>query len=176
MKSKTKIPQNTQFEQEKENEQRLRTLWDNNKKTQNVCHQSQKKRRSVRLTNCRSNSWTKFYVFAEKQVQLNKPQTKLNPKKSMLRHIIIKLLKKLTEKSLKTRCRKITYRGMIQITVSFRKKPEGQRKLNSIFKQWKQKNYKLGILYQQKIFFRNEGAVKMLSDEGKTKDFCSGDL
>lgn len=40
----------------------------------------------------------------------------------------------------------------------------------------KKKNYKLGILYQQKIFFRNEGAVKMLSDEGKLKTFWSGDL
>ena len=34
-----------------------------------------------------------------------------------------------------------------------------------------EKNYKLGILYQQKIFFRNEGAVKMFSDEGKLKAF-----
>ena len=40
----------------------------------------------------------------------------------------------------------------------------------------KKKNYKLGILYQQKIFFRNEGTVKMLSDEGKLKTFWSGDL
>lgn len=79
MKSKTKIPQNTQFEQEKENEQRLRTCGTITKDSKCVSSISEKKE-SVRLTNCRSNSWTKFYVFAEKQSAAEQTPNKVKPK------------------------------------------------------------------------------------------------
>ena len=91
MRLKTEIPQNTQFEQEKENEERLRTYGTITKDSKCVSSISEKKE-SVRLTNYKSNTWTKFYIFAEKQ-SAPEQTPKLNPKKSMLRHIIIKLQK-----------------------------------------------------------------------------------
>ena len=92
MKLQTKIPQNTQFEQEKENEQRLRTCGTITKDSKCVSSISDKKE-SVRQTAGVTAGPNSTYLLKNK-VQLNKPQTKLNPKKSMLRHIIIKLPKK----------------------------------------------------------------------------------
>ena len=55
MRLKTEIPQNTQFEQEKENEERLRTYGTITKDSKCVSSISEKKE-SVRLTNYKSNT------------------------------------------------------------------------------------------------------------------------
>lgn len=71
--------QNTQFEQEKENEQRLRTCGTITKRLK-MCVINLRKKKETRLTNCRSNSWTKFYVFAEKQSAAEQTPNKVKPK------------------------------------------------------------------------------------------------
>ena len=79
MRLKTEIPRNTQFEQEKENEQRLRTCGTITKDSKCVPSIAEKKE-SVRLTNYRSNTWTKFYIFAEKQTKCTWTNPKVKPK------------------------------------------------------------------------------------------------
>ena len=48
---------------------------------------------------------------------------------------------------------------------------EARRRWHTIFKELKGKNCQPRILYPEKITFRNEGKLKMFSDEGKLREY-----
>ena len=53
---------------------------------------------------------------------------------------------------------------------------EARRKWHNIFQELKEKNCQPRILYPVKISFRNEGDIKIFSDEGKIKELSPADL
>ena len=99
----------------------------------------------------------------------------ISPVISTWRHIIVKLLKtEDKEKTLKAAKEEwhLTYRGKaIQMTVNFTSEIMQAGKKWHIFQYWKKRNYQPRILYPAKISFRNEGEIKIFSDEGKVIEF-----
>ena len=103
---------------------------------------------------------------------------KINPRRNMLRHIVIKLRKiKDKEKSLKaTRGKQqITYKGTrITLTADFSAETlQARRERHDIFKVMKGKNLQQRLLYLARISFRFNGEIKSFRDKQKLREFST---
>jgi len=103
---------------------------------------------------------------------------RINPRRNMPRHILIKLTKtKHKERILKAaRERKhITYKGKpILLTAGLSAETlQARRKWQHIFKVLKGKNLQLRLLYLARISFKIDGEIKSFSDKQKLREFST---
>ena len=111
------------------------------------------------------------------QVQeVQRVPTKLDPKRTTPRHIIIKLPKiKDKERILKAarKKEKVTYKGIpIRLSADFSKKTlQATRGWKEVFKVMKGKDLHPRLLYPAKLSLRMEGQIKCFPDKVKLKEF-----
>ena len=103
---------------------------------------------------------------------------RINPRRNMPRHIVIKLGKiKDKEKLLKAAREKqqITYKGTpIRLTVDFSAETlQATREWHDILKVMKGKNLQPGLLYPARNSFRFEGEIKSFTDKRKLREFST---
>ena len=103
---------------------------------------------------------------------------RINPRRNMLRHIIIKLAKiKDKEKLLKAAREKqqITYKGTpIRLTADFSAETlQSRREWHDILKVMKGKNLQPRLLYPARISFRFDGEIKTFTDKQKLREFST---
>ena len=103
---------------------------------------------------------------------------RINPKRNIPRHILIKLSKiKYKEKILKAarEMQQITYKGIcIMITDDLSGETlQARREQQDIFKVMKQKNLQPRLLYPARISFRFEGEIKTFKDKQKLREFSN---
>ena len=103
---------------------------------------------------------------------------RINPKRNMLRHILIKLSKiKYKEKILKAARGKqqITYKGIpIRLTADLSEETlQARREWQDIFKVMKGKNLQPRLLYPARISFRFDGEIKTFTDNQKLGEFST---
>ena len=104
---------------------------------------------------------------------------RINPRRNMPRHIVIKLTKiKEKEKLLKAtrEKRQITYKGTpIKLTADFSAETlQARREWHDIFKVMKGKNLQPRLLYPARISFRFDGEIKSFTDKQKLREFSTG--
>ena len=103
---------------------------------------------------------------------------RINPRRSMPRHTLIKLSKiKYKEKVLKAAREKqqITYKGIpIRITADFSAETlQARREWQDIFKVMKGKNLQPRLLYSARISFRFDREIKTFTDKKKLREFST---
>ena len=103
---------------------------------------------------------------------------RINPGKTILRHILIKLTKtKHKEKILKAAREKqqVTYKGNpICLTADLSEETlQARREWQDIFKVLKGKNLQPRLLYLAKISFKIDGEIKSFSDKQKLREFST---
>ena len=103
---------------------------------------------------------------------------RINPRRNMLRHILIKLTKiKYKEKILKATREKqqITYKGiLIRLSADFLAETlQARRKWHDIFKVMKGENLKSRILYPARLSFRFDREIKSFTDKQKLREFST---
>ena len=103
---------------------------------------------------------------------------RINPRRNMLRHIVIKLTKiKFKEKILKAAREKqqITYKGIpMRLSADFSAETlQARREWQDIFKVMKGKNLQLRLLYPARILFRFNREIKSLTDKQKLREFST---
>ena len=102
----------------------------------------------------------------------------INPKRNMLRHIVIKLAKiKDKEKVLKAarEKRQITYKGTpIRLTADFSAETlQARREWHDILKVMKGKKVKPRLLYLAGTSFRFDGQIKSFTEKQKLREFST---
>ena len=115
----------------------------------------------------------------EVDVQVQEAQrvpNNLDPKKTTLKHIIIKMSKvKDKERILKAAREKqiITYKGVpVRLLADFSKETlQVRRDWQEVFKVMKSKDLQPRLLYPSKLSFRIKGQIKCFSDKVKLKEF-----
>ena len=113
--------------------------------------------------------------------QVQEPQRvpyRINPRRNMPRHILIKLSKvKYKEKILKAAREKqqITYKGNpIRLTADLSAETlQARREWQDIFKVMKWKNLQSRLLYPARISFRFDGEIKTFTDKQKLREFST---
>ena len=103
---------------------------------------------------------------------------RINPKRNMPRHILIKLSKiKYKEKILKAarEKQKITYKGItIRLTADLSAENlQARRERQDIFKVMKGKILQPRLLYPARISFRFNGEIKTFTDKQKLREFST---
>ena len=103
---------------------------------------------------------------------------RINPRRNMPRHIVIKLAKiKDKEKLLKAAREKwqITYKGTpIRLTADFSAETlQARREWHNIFKVMKRKNVQPRLLYPARISCRSDGEIKSFTDKQKLREFST---
>ena len=103
---------------------------------------------------------------------------RINPKRNMLRHIVIKLAKiKDKEKLLKAarEKRQITYKGTpIRLTADLSAETlQTRREWHDVLKVMKGKNLQPRLLYAARISFRFDGEIKGFTDKQKLTEFST---
>ena len=103
---------------------------------------------------------------------------RINPRRNMPRHILIKLSKiKYKENTLKVAREKqqITYKGIpIRLTADLSAKTlQARREWQDIFKVMKGKNLQPRLLYPAKISFRFDREIKTFTDKQKLIEFST---
>ena len=103
---------------------------------------------------------------------------RINPRRNMLRHIVIKLAKiKDKEKLLKAAREKqqITYKGTpIRLTADFSAETlQSRREWHDTLKVMKGKNLQPILLYLARISFRFVGEIKSFTDKQKLREFST---
>ena len=103
---------------------------------------------------------------------------RMNPRRNMLRHIVIKLTNiKDTEKLFKAarEKRQITYKGTpIRLKADFSVETlQARREWHDIFKVMKGKNLKPRLLYPARISFRFYREIKSFTDKQKLTEFST---
>ena len=103
---------------------------------------------------------------------------RINPRRNMLRHILIKQTKiKYKEKILKaTREKQQTqYKGIsIRLSADFSAETlQTRREWHDMFKVMEEKNVQPRILYPARLSFRFDGEVKSFTDKKKLREFCT---
>ena len=102
---------------------------------------------------------------------------RINPRRNMPRHILIKLTKtKHKERILKAAREKqqVTYKGNIYLTADL--SPEtlkARREWQDIFKVLKGKNLQPRLLYPARTSFTIDGGIKSFSDKQKLREFST---
>ena len=103
---------------------------------------------------------------------------RINPRKNMPRHILIKLSKiKYKEQILKAAREKqqITYKGTpIRLTADLSAETlQARREWHDTFKVVKRKNIESRLLYPARISFRFDGEIKSFTDKQKLREFST---
>ena len=103
---------------------------------------------------------------------------RMNPKRYMPRHILIKLIKtKHKERTVKAAREKqqVTYKGNpIRLTTDLSEEAlQARREWQDIFKVLKGKNLQPRLLYLTRISFKIEGKIKSFSDYLKLREFST---
>ena len=103
---------------------------------------------------------------------------RINTRRNMLRHIIIKLAKiKGKEKLLKAarEKRQIICKGTpIKLTADFSEETlQARKEWQNIFKVMKEKNLQPRLLYPARISFRIDGEIKNFTDKEKLREFST---
>ena len=103
---------------------------------------------------------------------------RINPRRNMPRHIVIKLAKiKDKEKLLKAarEKRQVTYKGTpIRLTADFSAETlQARREWHDILKVMKGKNLQPRLLYPARISFRFDGEIKSFTDKQKLREFST---
>ena len=103
---------------------------------------------------------------------------RINPRRNMPRHIVIKLSKiKYTEKILKASREKqqITYKGIpIRLAADLSAETlQARREWQDIFKVMKEKNLQPRLYYPGRISFRFDGEIKTFTDKQKLREFST---
>ena len=103
---------------------------------------------------------------------------RINPRRNMPRHILIKLSKiKYKEKILKAAREKqqITYKGIpIRLRADLSAETlQARREWQDIFKVMKGKNLQSRLLYPARISFRFDGEIKIFTDKQKLREFTT---
>ena len=106
---------------------------------------------------------------------------RINPRRHMLRRIVIKLIKIKDKKKLLKATREkrqITYKGTpIRLTADFSAETlQGRREWHDIFKVMKGKNLQPRLLYPARISFRFDGQIKSFTDKQKLREFSTTKL
>ena len=103
---------------------------------------------------------------------------KINPRRNMPRHILIKLRKtKHKERILKAAREKlqVTYKGNpIRVTADLSAETlQARKEWQDIFKVLKGKNLQLRLLYLARIAFKIDGEIKSFSNKQKLREFST---
>ena len=103
---------------------------------------------------------------------------RINPRRNMPRHILIKLTKtKLKERILKAAREKqqVTYKeNLIRLTADLSAETlQTRREWQDIFKVLKGKNLQQRLLYPARISFKIDGEIKSFSDKQKLRGFST---
>ena len=103
---------------------------------------------------------------------------RINPRRNMPRHILIKLSKiKYKENILKAAREKqqITYKGIpIRLTADLSAEtPQARRDRQDMFIVMKEKNLQPKLLYPARISFRFDGEIKTFTDKQKIREFST---
>ena len=103
---------------------------------------------------------------------------RINPRRNMPRHILIKLTKiKYKEKIFKAAREKqqITHKGIsIRLTADFSAETlQARREWQDVFKVMKEKNLQPRSLYPARISFRFDGEIKSYTDKQKLREFST---
>ena len=165
-------------------EDSLRDLWNNIKCTNiriiGVPEEEEKKKGSEKIF---EEIIVKNFPNMEEEIvnQVQEAQRvpyRINPKRNMLRHILIKLSKiKYKEKILKAAREKqqITYKGIpIRLTVDLSAETlQARREWQDIFKVMKGKNIQPRLLYPTGISFRFDREIETFTDKQKLQKFTT---
>ena len=103
---------------------------------------------------------------------------RINPRRNMPRHILIKLSKiKYKQKILKAarEMQQITFKGIpIRLTADLSAETlQARREWQDIFKVMKGKNLQPRLLYPARISFRFDGEIKTFTDKQKLREFST---
>ena len=165
-------------------EDSLRDLWDNIKHTNiqiiGVPEEEEKKKGTEKIfEEITVENFSNMGKEIVNQVQeAQRVPYRINPRRNMPRHILIKLSKiKYKGKILKTAREKqqITYKGLpIRLIADFTAKTlQARREWQDIFKVMKGKNLQPRLLYPAMIPFRLDGEIKTFTDKQKLREFST---
>ena len=168
----------------KRNEDSLRDLWDNIKHNNihiiGVPEGEEKEKGPEKIS---EEIIVKNFpnMGKERATQVQKAQQvpyRINPRRNMPRHIVIKLAKiKDKEKLLKAAREKqqITYKGTpIRLTADFSAETlQARREWHDVFKVMKGKNLQPRLLYLARISFRFHGEIRSFTDKQKLREFST---
>ena len=168
----------------KTNEESLRELWDNVKRTNihiiGVPEGEEREKETEKIFQeiIAENFPT---MGTESLTQIQEAQQvpyKINPRRNTPRHILIKLTKiKDKEKILKAAREKkeITYNGtLIRLSADFSTETlQARREWHDILNVMKGKNLQPRLLYQARLSFRFEGEIKCFTEKQKLREFSN---
>ena len=166
----------------KRNEDSLRNLWDKIKCTNiRIIGVPEGEEREKRPEKIFEEIIVKNFPNMGKEIatQVQEAQWvpyRINPRRNMPRHIVIKVAKvKDKEKLLKAAReeRQITYKGTpIRLTADFSAEPlQARREWHDILKMMKRKNLQPRLFYPERISFRFDGEIKSFADKQKLREF-----
>ena len=102
---------------------------------------------------------------------------RINTRRNMPRHILIKLTKTKTQRLLKAEREKqqVTYKGnpVCLIADLSLKTLQARREWQDIFKVLKGKNLQPRLQYSARISFKTDGEIKSFSDKQKSREFST---
>ena len=101
---------------------------------------------------------------------------RINPRRNMPRHILIKLSKiKYKENIKSSKGKAITYKGIpISLTADLSAETlQARREWQDIFKVMKEKNLQQRLLYPARISFRFDGEIKTFTEKQKLREFST---
>ena len=165
----------------KSNEDSLRDLWDNIK--HNNIHiigvpegeEREKEPKKILEEIIVENLPNMGKEIATQVQEAQRVPGRINPRRNMLRHIVIKLTKIKDEELLKAtrEKRQITFKGTpIRLTADFSAETlQARREWHDILKVMKGKNLQPRLLYPARISFRFDGEIKSFTDKQKLREF-----
>ena len=165
-------------------EDSLRDLWDNIKHT-NICiigvpEEEEKKKWSEKILEeiIVKNVPNMGKEIVNQFQEVQRVPYRINPRRDMPRHILIKLSKiKFKEKILKAAREKqqITYKGILmRLTADLSAETlQARREWQDIFKVRKGKNLQPRLLYPAKISFGFDREIKTFTDKQKLREFST---
>ena len=168
----------------KRNEDSLRDLWNNIKHTNirmiGVPEEEEKKKGTEKIF---EEITVENFPNMGKEIvnQIQEAQSvpyRINPRRNMPRHILIKLSKiKYKEKILKAAREKqqITYKGIpIRLTADLSEETlQARKEWQNIFKVMKGKNLQPRLPYPARISFRFDGEIKNFTDKQKLREYST---
>uniref|UniRef100_A0A8D0WN44 L1 transposable element RRM domain-containing protein n=1 Tax=Sus scrofa TaxID=9823 RepID=A0A8D0WN44_PIG len=167
----------------KTNEESLRELWDNVKRTNihiiGVPEEEREKEREKIFQEIIAKNFHNMGKESLTQIQeAQRVPYKINPRMNTPRHILIKLTKiKHKEKILKAAREKkqITYKGTpISLSTDFSAETlQARKEWHDILNVMKRKNLQPRLLYPARLSFRFEGEIKTFTDKQKLREFSN---
>ena len=171
----------------KRTEDCIRDLWDNIRHTNiqiiGVSEEEEKKKGYEKIL---EESIVENFPNMEKEIvnqvhEVQRVPYRINPRRNMPRHILIKLTKtKHKERILKAAREKqqVTYKGNpICLTTDLSEEAlQARREWQDIFKVLKGKNLQTRLLYLARISFKIDGEIKSFSHKQKLREFSSVQL